>query len=503
MSDKRASVVLVTLDDALARQVKAAAPAQLDCYPLTPSQVMGITALEADQLWIDLDFVAAIPANLRAIPDRVYLCSRLPDSSGDLPPGLVVKKPLCNSSLAALWAAVEHEAETGEKRLESGSLEASVTQPAGSLPDWIGDLHEIELAELSRRIVRLTPAKLGFEHASLYLRSGLSETLGLAETTLTDSVDLAIRIGADASTFLGRVATAGETLRTDDLSASCGDIGLTPPMGLNGPAHANALLMPLIGGGQLCGLLVLTGKTASAAGNRLEGGAALLWHRLLWHRRPAAAPALTGNAESAAGVDDARLASIAGFLGRSVDFAQRHELAKIEARIDGLTGLFNYRWAAESLEREIGRSARYGTPLSIALLDLDGLKPVNDRLGHSAGDAVLRHVAGRVRSILRQIDAAARIGGDEFVVILPATDLPGARHVAERIAAAVSGDPACHNDKLVPVRVSVGVAQWQPGWDTGKLIDAADQAMYEIKRTARTEADCAIPAASRPPVAQP
>ena len=187
---------------------------------------------------------------------------------------------------------------------------------------------------------------------------------------------------------------------------------------------------------------------------------------------------------------DGRLDRVFDFLARCLQHARRYLRARVEARVDRLTGLFNYRWMIEALGKEIRRAQRYGSPLALCMIDLDGLKTVNDRFGHLAGDALLRHTAAQISAALRQIDSAARIGGDEFVVLLPATNLNGARHVARRILTAIRNDAPVINQRMLPVAASLGVAQWQSGWDESQLIAAADQAMYAAKREGHNRLVC-------------
>jgi diguanylate cyclase (GGDEF)-like protein len=174
--------------------------------------------------------------------------------------------------------------------------------------------------------------------------------------------------------------------------------------------------------------------------------------------------------------------AVLSFAGRALSHARLHEQARIEARVDGLTGLYNYRWMTETLRRELQRAQRHDVPLTLLMLDLDGLKQVNDRCGHRAGDAVLRHVAAVIRSALREADSAARCGGDEFVLLLPDTDAAGAMHVAERVVRGLRDARCGHGGQELPVAASVGVAQWRSGWTVEQWIEAADQAMYAAKR---------------------
>ena len=107
------------------------------------------------------------------------------------------------------------------------------------------------------------------------------------------------------------------------------------------------------------------------------------------------------------------------------------------ADVDQVTGVNNHRYLQERLTQEVARSARSRSPLSVLMIDLDGFKAINDAHGHSDGDRVLRNVAAGLRLAVRANDIVARYGGDEFVVLMPDTDLAAARLVAERVVAGV------------------------------------------------------------------
>jgi diguanylate cyclase (GGDEF)-like protein len=160
-------------------------------------------------------------------------------------------------------------------------------------------------------------------------------------------------------------------------------------------------------------------------------------------------------------------------LGRQAD-----ALAEL-SHTDALTGLRNQRSFDERLGEEMARAARYGLPLSLLILDIDGLKAINDQRGHDAGNAALRAVGRALRAGARRSDLAARIGGDEFAVVAPATDGPAARALAERIRLLVADSPG-------GVSASLGVATLDH--DTGSpgaLVRAADAALYQAKRDGR------------------
>ena len=156
-----------------------------------------------------------------------------------------------------------------------------------------------------------------------------------------------------------------------------------------------------------------------------------------------------------------------------------------EARTDHLTGLANRREFERVMEREVALAERHGRRLSLMMIDLDNLKRINDRLGHSAGDEALKLVAQQLQRVVRASDVCARVGGDEFAVAMPETDLERARDVAARLRRAV--DQAGLGMKAQEqVEVSVGIVAWRKGQDWQGVYQAADGDLYEDKRRRKT-----------------
>jgi diguanylate cyclase (GGDEF)-like protein len=153
------------------------------------------------------------------------------------------------------------------------------------------------------------------------------------------------------------------------------------------------------------------------------------------------------------------------------------------ARTDPLTGLLNRRALQELFELELDRARRSGRPLSLIVGDLDGFKGLNDRLGHQAGDQALRTLAAELGRWKRRIDMAARVGGEEFALLLPETDERGAFLVAERLRRATQRIFA---DAPLKLTISFGVASYPDhGDDAEMLLRAADQALYAAKDMGR------------------
>lgn len=160
---------------------------------------------------------------------------------------------------------------------------------------------------------------------------------------------------------------------------------------------------------------------------------------------------------------------------------ERASLLRTRALTDPLTGLANRYAAEERLQTETAEAVRHTRPLSVALLDIDHFKRINDALGHDVGDQVLAGAAALLRDVLRPGDLAARWGGEEFLLVLSDADLSRAAAIADRCRLAIAaGNPGGH-----PLTVTVGVAARQPGEEPGSLIRRADMALYEGKRAGR------------------
>ena len=160
----------------------------------------------------------------------------------------------------------------------------------------------------------------------------------------------------------------------------------------------------------------------------------------------------------------------------------------IEAAVtDGLTGLHNRRFMATHMEQALEQAQRHGRPLSLLIADMDHFKSVNDTYGHDAGDAVLRELADRIRGSIRGADLACRYGGEEFVVIMPDTDMEAAGIVAERIRSRVAGQPFLLPDgRTLPRTISIGIGSLMTGSDTCEtVLKRADGALYEAKEGGR------------------
>ena len=159
------------------------------------------------------------------------------------------------------------------------------------------------------------------------------------------------------------------------------------------------------------------------------------------------------------------------------------EQERAAARTDALTGALNRRSFFEAAEMEIKRARRHRHPFTVAYLDIDDFKELNDRFGHTAGDAALRALTDTIRGGIREIDSVARLGGDEFVLLMPETDDAAARAVVARVRQSLARAAA---ENRWPISFSVGVVTWTtPPRTVDAMIKQADDTMYEVKNTGK------------------
>lgn len=159
------------------------------------------------------------------------------------------------------------------------------------------------------------------------------------------------------------------------------------------------------------------------------------------------------------------------------------------AALDPLTGLNNRRSGEQRLAEEISRAQRHGRPLTILLLDLNGLKNLNDKFGHAAGDELIRQFAARLSKAIRGSDLAVRLGGDEFLVLLPECRPDEVHHVLGRLR----GVKVDCNGQLIALSCSAGWTDFRPGESTEDLLKRADDALYVNKREGRIQQMVEVP----------
>jgi diguanylate cyclase (GGDEF)-like protein/PAS domain S-box-containing protein len=189
-------------------------------------------------------------------------------------------------------------------------------------------------------------------------------------------------------------------------------------------------------------------------------------------------------------------------VGTRIDITRRklaEQMLEAQAYTDGLTGTLNRRRFLELAEVELSRTRRHGQPVALLMVDLDHFKSINDAHGHAGGDAVLRAFARTAGTVMRSSDLLGRVGGEEFAVLLPQTDLDGAAALAHRLQTLVREQAVTLGSGRVPYTVSVGVAAWAQSPATGDtmeaLMHAADMALYRAKGDGRDRVLVADPPA--------
>jgi diguanylate cyclase (GGDEF)-like protein len=297
----------------------------------------------------------------------------------------------------------------------------------------------------------------------------------LALVALTD-------LGAIALLRRRRGPEAGYLLGVGLLLAGAGAL-----LGHPGWFFVSSLAFPLA--------VLVVGALASAATAYLAASLAIVLLIIVWWW------AASGNAASAPWLQGSLALSYLGiqiclYLGTAaavhlfssqlnralLNLRQQAETLSEMAHTDLVTGLANRRAMVEQLDREFLRARRYRRPLSLLYLDLDGFKSFNDRFGHLFGDEILRSVATNARAVLRSTDLLARIGGDEFAVLLPETALEGAEKVAAKLHKALSSYSQHLGPAVTPLSFCAGVSQIRESDSSvDDLLSRADQALYLAK----------------------
>jgi two-component system cell cycle response regulator len=369
-------------------------------------------------------------------------------AAGDLSTTIEVRSRDEVGTLAAAFNGMTEDLRTYVGALEDSrdELQANLAR----LGDTLSSTHDLDriLTVVLETAMASTRARAGMvlllspDRTELVMRVGR----GLEDRGVPDD----LRLPADAGVS-GRVATSGEAVH-GRVGPGRGDLQL----GHTEPHATSVISVPLKSSGRVIGVLDLYDRV------------------------------------DAADFDEGDLATIRTFASQAtvaVDNVLLHQEAQRLSITDGLTGLWNFRYFTMTVSKEIERSARFGRPLALLMLDLDHFKAVNDTYGHQRGDAVLVEVAGRVKGQVRDVDTVARYGGEEIVVVLPETDQDGARQAAERICDAVRRRPfGDQGADPVDVTVSIGVAVFPAhGSSSSVLLRRADEALYDAKASGR---DC-------------
>ena len=316
------------------------------------------------------------------------------------------------------------------------------------------EVNALDLDKIVKVCIERLPALVGAKRASLYLYDAADNRLVLQGHShgypIADRVDL----GENARSPMAAALRTGELLLIREFQAfeQARDIVLEREF-RDQYATGSCVIVPLKGGGGVRGILNLADKES---GTPFDPD-----------------------------IDLPVIEQIAELIGASIYNVELYREMERRAKTDPLTDLANRRATEEALARETDRSRRYDRSLSVLMLDVDGLKAVNDTHGHEAGDRVLKDLAAVIVETVRSVDAPGRWAGDEFLVVLPDTDVSQALRLAERLRERAKAQPTCASGKPVELSLSVGVAEYDRKETTADLVRRADQALYEAKRQGR------------------
>jgi two-component system, cell cycle response regulator len=299
-------------------------------------------------------------------------------------------------------------------------------------------------------------------------------------------LDDVIALVLEAASALPGAQASLVTLRTQAGERMVAAVGLSPeeaegqPVPAASDAHARSILVSYDYDEGARGTPVRCGVAVPLSGEEdLEGTLAV------FNRKP-------GFTFDEATI--AELEALAMRAGPAIENARRFREARELADVDALTGLHNRRYFHETLAREVARAKRYGRTLALILLDLDDFKSVNDRIGHLGGDEVLAEIGERMRSVVRSADVACRIGGEEFAVLLPESNLADAEQLYERLAVAVANGPIGDAGRL---SLSGGITALRSDDDRTSVFERADDALYRAKADGKGRAHVADGPAQR------
>ncbi len=325
----------------------------------------------------------------------------------------------------------------------------------GAITPLAKQLNCLDIEQIAKICVDDIPKLIGAALASLYILDDEGDILHLQRNNHKFSINNIVSLNQNPPSPMIAAARKGELLVVNDIESYQKPlISNTQRAFPRNYRTKSCIIAPLNCHGQVVGVLNFTDKDTGGPFSEEDVAVAELFRQLI---------------------------------GASIGNFKLFEKTQHQAETDGLTGMLNHRTFYEVLEAELRRSQRYGGRISIIMADIDNLKPVNDNLGHRAGDLVIKQTSRRMAACIRQIDIAARYGGDEFSIILPNTSLEDATVVAERMVKMVSSSPIIWEDNKIELSISVGVGQYGPDTCPGDVTKATDQALYAAKQAGKNQ----------------
>lgn len=311
----------------------------------------------------------------------------------------------------------------------------------------------LDVKRIAEICIEDIPKLVGAKLASLYILDENSDILHLEKNNHPFLINNIVSLNQNPPSPMVAAVRSKELLIVDDANKGRGpNINSTDRVFSNNYRTRACIIAPLICHNRVVGVLNLSEKESTGGFSEEDIAIVELFRQLI---------------------------------GASIGNISLFGKTQRQAKTDGLTGMLNHRTFYETLESELRRAQRYGGRLSIIMADIDNLKPINDNYGHRAGDLAIRQISRQIGACIRQIDVAARYGGDEFAIILPNTSLTDASLVAERMVKMVKTTPMLWEQDKVTLSISVGVGQYSGECCAGDVAKATDEALYAAKQAGK------------------
>jgi diguanylate cyclase (GGDEF)-like protein len=353
-------------------------------------------------------------------------------------------------------AARLSEVETGAQALLSRQQVAErILQRVRQVARLSRKINTLDLAEIVRVAIEMLPALVEAQRASFYLYDDAADRLVLQGHTHGRPIAERVDLKENPRSPMAVAVRRGELLLISEFSEfeRAEDLALVREF-QDEYATRSCIIVPLKGGGRVRGILNLADKG--------------------------------GDGHFDESVDLPVVEQIAELIGASIYNIELYREQELAAKTDPLTGLANRRAIEEILARETDRSHRYGSHLTVLMIDVDHLKTINDKYGHDAGDECLRSLAATIAETVRSVDVPGRwTGGDEFLVVLPDTPAAAARRLAQRILDRVQSRTLVRGREHLAASLSIGMAEYDRNETAESIIHRVDRAMYAAKKSGR------------------